>query len=155
MSKNSEGGIKPIGENRKARHLYFFEDTVEAGMSLVGTEVKSIRAGQYNFSDSYIRITEDEAYLHGFHISPYSHGNLNNHEQTRTRKLLLHKGEIRKLRRKVDEKGFTLVPAKIYYKNGKIKIAVALAKGKKDHDKRHSLKDKAQKRDMEREIKYR
>lgn len=140
---------KIITTNRKARHDYEILETMEAGIVLQGTEVKSLREGRANLKDSYATVKDGEVFLLNAHISPYKHGNINNHEPTRTRKLLLHKKEIRRLIGKVQEKGLTLVPLKMYFKNGKVKVELALARGKKIYDKR---KDMA-KRDAELEIK--
>lgn len=135
-------------ENRKARFDYFIEETYEAGIVLKGTEIKSIREGKCNLKDSYALIKNNEAFLLNVHISSYEKGNLFNHEETRTRKLLLHKKEILKLRSKLDIEGYTLVPLKLYFKNGVAKVLIGVAKGKKDYDKRESIKQK----DIEREL---
>ncbi len=135
-------------ENRKARFDYFIEETYEAGIVLKGTEIKSIREGKCNLKDSYALIKNNEAFLLNFHISSYEKGNLFNHEETRTRKLLLHKKEILKLRSKLDIEGYTLVPLKLYFKDGVAKVLIGVAKGKKDYDKRESIKQK----DIEREL---
>jgi len=138
-------------QNRKARYEYEILETFEAGLVLKGTEIKSIREGKANIKDSYGIIKNNEAYILNMHISPYEQGNIFNHEETRTRKLLLHKKEILKIRDKVTLEGVTLIPLKLYFKNGKAKIELGLAKGKKTFDKRESIK----KRDMELEIKKR
>lgn len=130
---------KQIAENRKARHDYHIEETIEAGIALQGTEVKSLRLGRVNLRDSFARIQNGEVFLHGVHISPYEQGNRFNHDPLRVRKLLLHKREIRRLAAKVQEQGYTLVPTKLYFKNGKCKVELALAKGKKLYDKRDSI----------------
>lgn len=135
-------------ENRKAKFDYFIEDTYEAGIVLKGTEIKSIREGKCNLKDSYAIIRNNEVFLLNAHISSYDKGNLFNHEETRTRKLLLNKKEILKLRTKLDVEGYTLIPLKIYFKKGLAKVLIGIAKGKKDYDKRESIK----KRDIEREI---
>ncbi len=141
-------------KNRKASHDYFFIMELEAGMLLKGTEIKSIRQGKVNFKDSYARITDNEVWLYNLHISPYDKGNFFNHEAERKRKLLLNKIEIKKLNRKIDEQGLTLVPKEIYInEKGLAKIIIALAKGKHTYDKRESLQEKDQKRDMERKMK--
>jgi len=145
--------IKIIANNKKARHEYFIEDTFEAGMVLVGTEVKSLRQGKVNFMDSYAIIKKEEVYISGMHISPYEHGNINNVESDRDRKLLLHKSEIRKLIGKIQQKGYSLIPTKIYFKKSKVKIEIALAKGKKLYDKRQDLAKKDAKRQMEIRVK--
>ena len=141
--------IKIITENRKARHDYHVEETFEAGIALAGTEVKSLRAGKANLKDSFARIDHGEMFLFNAHISPYEQGNRFNHDPLRTRKLLMHAHEIRKLIGKVQEKGLTLVPLKMYFKNGKAKVLLALAKGKKLYDKRDDMAARDAKRDME------
>ena len=133
-------GDKPIAENRKARHEYTFFDTFEAGIALLGTEVKAIREGRVNLRDSYGRVEQGEVFLHNVHISPYSHRGYADHEPMRRRKLLLHKREIRKLIGKVVERGMTLVPVRMYFKRGRVKVALSLAKGKRVHDKRETLR---------------
>ncbi len=145
---------KDITVNRKARHEYSIVQTYEAGIVLQGTEVKSLRAGKANLVDSYANLKNGEVWLIGAHISVYEQGNINNHEPTRTRKLLLNKNEIRKLIGKVKEKGLTLIPLRLYFKNGKVKVELALAKGKKVYDKRESIAKRDMKRDQERRIKY-
>lgn len=145
-------GIKIIAANRKARHYYEFLDFIEAGMVLTGSEVKSLREGRVNFMDGYVRISSGEAYLSGVHISPYVNAGYAQHDPDRERKLLMHAHEIRSLKAKMEQKGLTLVPTKIYFKHGKIKIELALAKGKKVHDRREDLKQKAINRDTEREM---
>lgn len=141
--------IKVITENRKARHDYHVEETFEAGIVLAGTEVKSLRAGKANLKDSFARVDHGEIFLFNAHISPYEQGNRFNHDPLRTRKLLMHAHEIRKLIGKVQEKGLTLVPLKMYFKNGKAKVQLALAKGKKLYDKRDDMAARDAKRDME------
>lgn len=141
-------GVSSVASNRKALHEYFILERFEAGMALYGTEVKSLRDGSVNLKDSYAEVRQGEVYLVGCHISPYSHGTYANHLPERDRKLLLHKQEIRKLAGKVAEKGLTLVPLSIYFKNGRAKLEIGLAKGKKVHDKRESIK----KRDLSREM---
>ncbi|MDI6738786.1 MAG: SsrA-binding protein SmpB [Candidatus Edwardsbacteria bacterium] len=135
-------------QNRKARHEYEVLDTVEAGLVLRGTEVKSVRQGQANFRDSYADLKNGELFLINLHIAPYDHGNRYNTESTRPRKLLLHKAEIRKLAQRKDEKGLTLVPLSLYFKRGMVKVQLALARGKKLYDRRDDIK----KRDVEREL---
>jgi SsrA-binding protein len=142
--------VKNITENRKARHDYHIEETYEAGIVLAGTEVKSLRAGRANLKDSYARVDNGEVFLYNAHISPYDQGNQFNHDPLRIRKLLMHKQEIRKLIGRVQEKGLTLVPLKMYFKNGKAKVQLALAKGKKLYDKRDDLAARDAKREMER-----
>src|SRR5690554_4033863 len=127
-----------IVDNRKARHDYHILETYEAGIALKGTEVKSLRLGKVNIRDSFGQIKDGEVFLHGLHISPYDHGNRFNHDPLRIRKLLLHRREINKLIGKIKEKGFTLVPTKLYWKNGRCKVELALAQGKKLHDKRET-----------------
>jgi SsrA-binding protein len=141
---------KLICQNKKAWHNYFIEDRYEAGISLLGTEVKSLREGKANLGDSYGKIKNGEIFLVDAHISPYTHGNRFNADPLRTRKLLLHRREIRRLIGKVQEKGFTLVPLRLYFSDGKAKVELGLAKGKKLFDKRESLRRKAMERDMER-----
>ncbi len=149
----NETYIKTIAVNKKARHDYHIDDEFEAGIVLVGTEVKSIREGRVSFKDSYADIKKDEVFLRNLHISPYSFAYYDNHESLRTRKLLLHKQEINKLIVKVKERGYTIIPLKIYFKNNKIKVKIGLAKGKKLYDKRESIKEKDVKRDLDRERK--
>ena len=139
---------KLICQNKKAWHNYFIEDKYEAGIALLGTEVKSLREGKANLGDSYGKIKNGEIFLVDAHISPYTHGNRFNPNPLRTRKLLLHKREIRRLIGKVQEKGFTLIPLRLYFSNGKAKVELGLAKGKKLFDKREALKRKAVERDM-------
>ena len=136
-----------IAENRKAFHDYHLLETFEAGLVLLGTEVKAIREGRVNLRDSFARLEEGEVFLYNVHISPYSHRGYADHEPLRRRKLLLHHDEIRKLIGKTVEKGMTLVPVRMYFKNGRVKVAVALARGKKDYDKRETIK----RRDIDRE----
>ena len=136
-----------VAENRKAFHDYHMVETFEAGLVLMGTEVKAIREGRVNLRDSYARVEDGEIFVYNINISPYSHRGYVDHEPLRRRKLLLHKQEIRKLIGKTVEKGMTLVPVRMYFKNGRVKIAVSLAKGKKDYDKRDAIK----KRDTDRE----
>jgi SsrA-binding protein len=141
---------KLICQNKKAWHHYFIEDKYEAGISLLGTEVKSLREGRANLGDSYGKIKDGEIFLVDAHISPYTHGNRFNSDPLRTRKLLLHKKEIRRLIGKIQEKGFTLIPLRLYFSNGKAKVELGLAKGKKLFDKRETIKRKTMERDMER-----
>ena len=136
-----------VAENRKAFHDYHLLETFEAGLVLLGTEVKAIREGRVNLRDSYARVEDGEVFLYNVHISPYSHRGYADHEPLRRRKLLLHKSEIRKLIGKTVEKGMTLVPIRMYFKDGRVKIAVSIAKGKKDYDKRETIK----KREADRE----
>ncbi len=141
--------------NKKARHDYFIEETYEAGIALEGTEVKSLRMGKGNLKDSYVLIKDEEAFLHNTHISPYPYGHQFNHEPERVRKLLLHKQEIRRFSGKTNERGYTLIPLKIYLKSGKIKLAIGLAKGKTLYDKREDLKRRSADREMEKALKDR
>ena len=147
--------IKIVSENRKARHDYHIHETYEAGLVLTGTEVKSLRAGKANLKDSYARIDNGELMLHNMHISPYEQGNRFNHEPLRTRKLLMHRMEINKLIGKTKEKGFTLVPIKLYFTRGKAKIELGLATGKKLYDKRQDIAERDAKREMDREFRGR
>ena len=144
-----------VATNRKAYHDYFVEESIEAGMALLGTEVKSLRLGHANLTDSYALVKNGEMFLLNANISPYEQGNLANHEPLRTRKLLLHKEEIRKLTWKMSQKGFTLIPLNIYFVRGKAKVLIGLAKGKKSYDKRETIKAKESKREVERVVKER
>ncbi len=139
---------KVICNNKKAYHDYFIEEKYEAGMVLTGTEVKSLRMGKANLNDSFALVKSGEAFLNNLHISPYDFGNRENHDPDRMRKLLLHKKEIVKLFSKVREQGYSLVPLRLYFKNGKVKVEMGLAKGKKLYDKREDMKQKDQKREM-------
>ena len=134
-----ETGERLIAQNKKAHHDYFLEEFYEAGISLAGTEVKSLRQGKCSLKESYIQIDHMEAYIYNMHISPYDHGNIFNKDPLRTRKLLLHKSEIRKLMGKVKQDGYTIVPVKIYFSGNYAKVQIALARGKKLYDKRDSL----------------
>lgn len=145
--------MKIVSQNKKAFHDYFILDTYEAGIELKGTEIKSARKGSVNLKDSFIRIKNNEAFIENMHIAPYEQGNLFNHEPLRTRKLLLHKKQIQKLQKEVKENGLTIVPTKVYFNTSKLKVEIALAKGKKLYDKRQSLKEKDAKRDVERALK--
>jgi len=153
LSRRGEDITKLVCQNKNARFNYFISEVVEAGMVLSGTEVKSLRLGKANLKDGFVRITNEEAFLHNMHISPYPFAAYGNHEPDRIRKLLLHKREIKRLMGKVKERGLTLIPVKVYFRDGKAKVEIALAKGKKLYDKREDLKRKAEKRDMERSIK--
>ncbi len=144
---------KVVTTNRKAYHDYFIQETYEAGISLLGTEVKSLREGKANLKDSYAIIKNNEAFLLNCHISPYSHGNIQNHDPLRTRKLLLHRKEINKLWGNISQKGFTLIPLRIYFKNGKAKVEIGLAKGKRQYEKRARIKEKEARREVERYLK--
>jgi len=144
------GNIKIVAENRKARHDYHIHENYEAGIALTGTEVKSLRAGKANLKDSYARIDNGELMLHNMHISPYDQGNRFNHEPLRTRKLLMHRYEINKLIGKTKEKGYTLVPLKLYLTRGKVKLELGLATGKKTYDKRQDIAERDAKREVAR-----
>lgn len=144
---------RKIAENRKAFHEYFIEDRFEAGIVLVGTEIKSARKGKVQLKDSYISFVNGEVFIKGMHISPYEFGNIFNHDETRERKLLLHKHEIKKLSDKVKMKGYTVVPLSMYLSKGRAKMEIALAKGKDLHDKRNTEKEKTAKREMEKAMK--
>ena len=152
MSDSSEE--KNVTVNRKARYEYEIMQVYEAGIVLQGTEVKALREGKANLVDSYGLLKDNEIWLIGAHISEYTQGNINNHDPVRTRKLLMNRSEIRKLIGKVKEKGLTLVPLRIYFKKGRVKIEIALAKGKKVHDKRETIAKRDFNRDQERKIKY-
>jgi SsrA-binding protein len=146
--------IKPVAENRKARRDFTIEDKYEAGLVLTGTEVKSLRLGKANLKDAYARIKNGEVFVYQMHIGAYPFAYYNNHEPLRPRKLLLHRYEIKKLYGKVNEKGYALVPLRLYFKGGKVKLALALAKGKQRHDKRETIRRRDQKRELDRERKY-
>ena len=141
-------GRKIIAQNREARHRFFIHETMEAGLVLTGTEVKSLRAGKVQLADSFALVQRGELFLSHMHISEYSHGNRENHEPTRLRKLLLHKSEIQKLIGAVTKDGMTLVPTQLYFVKGRVKVEIGIAKGKKLHDKRESIKEKESRRDM-------
>jgi SsrA-binding protein len=144
---------KILTENRKARHDYFIDDEYEAGMVLLGTEVKSLRLGRVNLKDSYAKIKNGEVFVHQMHIGQYPFAHYDNHDPLRPRKLLLHNHEIKKLIGKVQEKGYSLIPVRVYFKNGKVKMSLALARGKRKYDKRESIRNRDEKRDMERSLK--
>lgn len=146
-------GKKIVCTNKKAYHDYFIEETIEAGIVLRGSEVKSLRDGRGNLKDCYALIEKGEAFLHGFHISPYSHGSAFNHEPLRTRKLLLHKKEILRLYGKIREKGLALIGLKVYFLKGRAKVELGLVRGKRKYDKREAIKERSDQRDMERELK--
>jgi SsrA-binding protein len=150
---NKETGNKTLAENRKARHDYFIEEAMEAGIVLSGTEVKSLREGKANLKDSYAEIRDGEIFLRNMHISPYEKGNIFNRDPLRDRKLLLHKDQILKLSLYIAQKGYTLVPLSLYLKTGRVKVNLAVARGKKDYDKRDSMLEKDAKRDMDRQLK--
>jgi SsrA-binding protein len=144
--------MKTIAQNKKAYHDYFIEETYEAGLSLRGTEVKSIREGRINLKDSYVVIKDLQAYLMNCHISPYSHGNIMNHDPLRTRKLLLNKKEIFRLLGKSQQKGYSIIPLKVYFKGPYAKIEIGLAKGKREYEKRESIKEREAKKEIERTL---
>jgi SsrA-binding protein len=146
----SENHIKIVTVNKKAKYDYFIEDTYEAGMVLLGTEVKSLRLGRTNLKDSYARIKKGEVFVHQMHIGAYPFASYENHDPLRKRKLLLHKYEIKKLYGKVNEKGFSLIPLRVYFQNGKAKMTIAIAKGKRRHDKRETIRRREEKRDLDR-----
>lgn len=145
--------MKIVSQNKKAYHDYFILDTYEAGIELKGTEIKSVRKGSTNLKDAFIRIKNNEAYIENMHIAPYEQGNRFNHEPLRTRKLLLHKKQIKKLQKEVKENGLTIVPTKLYFNTSKLKVEIALVRGKKLYDKRQDLKAKDAKRDVEKALK--
>ena len=152
---NGTDGIKVIVTNRKARHDYHFLETWEAGIVLTGTEVKSLRAGKINLTDSYAAVDNGEIYLYNVHVSRYEQGSTFNHEPNRRRKLLLHRSEIRRLIGRVVEKGLTLIPTSVYFKRGRAKVEIALARGKRDYDRRRTIMERDARRDMERTLKGR
>ncbi|MDO4572734.1 MAG: SsrA-binding protein SmpB [Clostridia bacterium] len=146
-------GTKPIAQNRKARHEYFIEDTLECGLELRGTEVKSLRRGQVNLKDSYAQVKNGELFVIGMHISPYEQGNIHNHDPFRTRRLLAHKREILRLGARSQQDGMSLVPLSLYFRDGRAKLELAVAKGKKLYDKRHAIAARDAGREMERRMK--
>jgi SsrA-binding protein len=150
-----KGHIKIIAENRKARHDYIIVDQYEAGLVLKGTEVQSLRLGKVNLKDSYARVKNGEVWIYQMHIGPYPFAYYDNHEPLRTRKLLLHRREITRLYAKANEQGHTLVPLKIYFKGGKAKIDLALVKGKREYDKREAIRERDQRRELDRARKQR
>jgi len=152
MAKEKEPQ-KLIANNKKAYHEYFIDETYEAGIALHGTEVKSMRMGKCSIKESFIRIEDGEVYVYGMHVSPYEKGNIFNKDPLRVKKLLMHKYEINKLAGKVAEKGYTLVPLQVYFKNGRVKTQIGLARGKKLYDKRESIARKDQRREEERDFK--
>ena len=143
-------GVKPIAQNRKARHDFFVEESLECGIELKGTEVKSMRQGKVNLKESFCILRNGEVFAEGMHISPYDHGNLFNPDPLRFKKLLLHKAEIRKLAGLVSRQGYTLIPLKVYLKDGRMKLEMGLCRGKHLHDKRASMVEKDAKREMDR-----
>jgi SsrA-binding protein len=147
--------MKIVAQNRKAFHDYFIEETLEAGMVLTGTEVKSLRDAKANLMDSYVLIKDNEVFLFNCHISPYTHGNIMNHDPVRTRKLLLHKKELIKLQAKAAQKGYSVIPLKLYFKNGRAKAEIGLAKGKRQYEKRETIKKKEADREIQRAMRSR
>ncbi len=155
MSKSSSG-IKIIAVNRKVRHYFEIFETLEAGIALTGSEVKSLRAGKVSFKEGFVRFHQGEAYLVDVHIAPYEHAGYAHHDPVRPRRLLLHKNEIKRFMGKVEQKGLTVIPTRMYFKQGKAKVEIALARGLRLHDRRETLKQKAVERDTAREMaKYR
>ena len=150
-----EKGSRLIANNKKAYHDYFIEETYEAGIALHGTEVKSLRMGKCSIKESFVRIENEEVYIYGMHISPYEKGNIFNRDPLRVKKLLLHKSEIRKMKGKIAEKGYTLVPLQVYFNRSLVKVEIGLAKGKKLYDKRQDIAKKDQRREAERDFKVR
>ena len=155
MAKAPKENVKLIANNKKAYHDYFIEDKYEAGISLAGTEVKSLRQGKCSIKESFIRIEKGEVFTYGMHISPYEKGNIFNKDPLRVKKLLLHKYEINKMAGKIAEKGYTLVPLQVYFRGSLVKVELGLAKGKKLYDKRQDIAKKDQKREAEKEFKVR
>lgn len=153
MAAKPDSGEKLIASNKKALHDYFIVQKLEVGIALTGTEVKSLRAGKANLKDSYVLFKDDEAFLFGAHISPYSHGNLQNHDPERTRKLLLHRRELDKMRSQTVEKGLSVVPLRLYFKGGKVKAEIAVVRGKKQYDKRETEKKREADRETAQAIK--
>ena len=145
--------IKLIAENRKARHEYFIEDRYEAGLVLLGTEVKALRQGRANLKDSYARFRKGDLYVHQMHISPYPFAYYNNHEPLRTRKALMHSHELRQLIGKLNEKGYSLIPLRLYFRGSKVKVELALAKGKRQYDKRQTIRNREEQRELQRQRK--
>ena len=155
MSHTEKKGIKIAAQNRKAFHDYFVEDRYEAGIELFGTEVKSVRAGTLNLKDAYCTVKDGELLVQGMHISPYEKGNICNKDPVRTRRLLMHKREIRKLHALIKQDGYTLVPLSVYFKDARVKLEVGLCKGKKNYDKRESAARRDAKREIDRTMKER
>ena len=151
----SKEAMKLVANNKKAYHDYFVDEKIEAGLVLHGTEVKSLRMGKCSIKESFIRIENGEMFVYGMHISPYEKGNIFNKDPLRTKKLLLHKSEINKLTGKIKEKGFTIVPLQVYFKDGKAKMEIGLCRGKKLYDKRQDIAKKDMKREAEKEFKIR
>lgn len=155
MAATGKESQKLVANNKKAYHDYFIDETYEAGVALHGTEVKSMRMGKCSIKESFIRIENGEMFVYGMHVSPYEKGNIFNKDPLRIKKLLMHKYEINKLQGKIKEKGYTLVPLQVYFKDGKVKVEVGLARGKKLYDKREDIARKDQKREAEKEFKMR
>ncbi len=153
MAKSS--GFKLIANNKKAYHDFFIDETYECGIALHGTEVKSMRMGKCSIKEAFVRIEDGEVFVYGMHVSPYEKGNIFNKDPLRVKKLLLHKYEINKLLGKIKEKGYTLVPLQVYFKDGKVKVEIGLARGKKLYDKREAIAKKDQRREAEKEFKVR
>ena len=153
MAKAPKENVKLIANNKKAYHDYFIEDKYEAGISLAGTEVKSLRQGKCSIKESFIRIEKGEVFIYGMHISPYEKGNIFNKDPLRVKKLLLHKYEINKMAGKIAEKGYTLVPLQVYFRGSLVKVELGLAKGKKLYDKRQDIAKKDMRREVERDFK--
>ena len=153
VSPTEKKGIKIAAQNRKAFHDYFVEDRYEAGIELAGTEVKSIRAGTLNLKDSYCTVKDGELFVHSMHISPYEKGNIFNRDPVRSRRLLMHKREIRKLQALVQQDGMALVPLSVYFKNSRVKVEVGVCKGKKNYDKRQAIAKRDSKREIDRAMK--
>ena len=153
MTRQSEGEAKSIATNRKAYHDYFLEDTYEAGIALTGTEIKSVRAARVNLRDGFVILRSGEAWLVNVHISPYDFGNRENHEPRRERKLLLHRQELRRLQSKVSERGWTIVPLRMYLKDGRAKVEIALVRGKRLYDKKDAIAERDADRELRRVIK--
>ncbi|MBE3519896.1 MAG: SsrA-binding protein SmpB [Firmicutes bacterium] len=150
-----EKDIRVVAQNRRARHDYFVEETIEAGIALIGTEVKSLRAGRASLQDSYAEVVGTEVFLKNAHIDQYEPASRFNHDPLRPRRLLLHKNEIRRLAARVQQRGYTLIPLSIYFKDGKAKVELALCKGKKSYDKREAIRERDVRREMEREARGR
>jgi len=145
-------GIKPVVQNRRARHDFFVEESIECGIALHGTEVKSMRQGKVNLKESYAQVRDNEVLVQSMHISPYEQGSIYNTDPMRPKKLLLHKSEIRKLKAQVQQKGYTLIPLQVYLKDGRMKLELGVCRGKQLHDKRDDVADRDAKRDMERAL---
>ncbi|HHY35350.1 MAG TPA: SsrA-binding protein SmpB [Firmicutes bacterium] len=150
-----EKGIRVVAQNRRARHDYFVEETIEAGIALIGTEVKSLRAGRASLQDSYAEVSGTEVFLKNAHIDQYEAASRFNHDPLRPRRLLLHKNEIRRLAARVQQRGYTLIPLSIYFKDGKAKVELGLCKGKKSYDKREAIRERDVRREIEREARGR